>query len=211
VQDGLTAGRPPPKEPEGILMTVPAGLVTESVAQARRVLGPYRDADWSVPALDLDWSCWQAGVHIADCLVFYASQIIDQEPGSWVPFELVMDGDATPDGLLRMIGVGGAILERTVAAAGPADRGYHVYGTSDAGGFAAMGAIETLIHTYDIARALGADWRPPGELCAPVLARLFPAAPGGDPQAVLLWCAGRSELGDRPRRTEWQWDGTVRD
>ncbi len=191
-------------------MTVPAGLVTGTVAQARGVLSRYRDVSWSVPALDLDWSCWQAGVHIADSLVFYASQIIDREPDSWVPFELVMEDDATPAGLLRAIGVGGAILERTIAAADPADRGYHVYGTSDPGGFAAMGAVETLIHTYDIAAALGSDWRPPGELCAPVLARLFPDAPEGDPQAVLLWCTGRSPLGNRPRRTQWQWDGTVR-
>jgi hypothetical protein len=198
------------KAGKGFLMTVPPGLVTDAVAEARRVLGPCRDADWSVPALELDWSCWQAGVHVADSLVFYASQIIDQKPASWVPFELVMADDATPDDLLRAIGVGGAILDRTVTAADPADRGYHIYGSSDAGGFAAMGAIETLVHTYDIAQALGTDWRPPGELCAPVLDRLFPDAPAGDPQAVLLWCAGRSTLGDRPRQTDWRWDGTVR-
>jgi hypothetical protein len=190
-------------------MTVPAGLVTDAVTEITGVLGPHADADWSVAAHDLDWSCWQTGVHIADDLAFYAAQIIDQRPESWVPFEITMTAGADPDGLLRTISVCGAILDNAVAAAGPADRGYHIYGTSDAGGFAAMGVVETLVHGYDIAQALGTGWRPPGRLCAPVLARLFPGSPDGDPSDVLLWCAGRSSLGDRARRSQWRWDGTV--
>jgi hypothetical protein len=191
-------------------MIVPPDLVTDAVAETRRALGPAMDADWSVRATDLEWSCWETGVHVADCLVFYASQIIDQPAEGYVPFEITMTEDAKPDGLLRTITVGGAILERTVAAAQPSDRGYHVYGTSDADGFAAMGVVETLVHTYDIATALGLDWRPPAAMCSPVLTRLFPDAPAGDPSAVLLWCTGRTVLDDRPRRAEWRWDGTVR-
>jgi len=191
-------------------MLVPPDLVTDAVAETRRALSPAPDADWSVLATDLEWSCWKTGVHIADDLVFYASQIIDQPADGYVPFEITMTDGAKPDGLLRTIAVCGAILQRTVAAALPGDRGYHVYGTSDAEGFAAMGVVETLVHTYDIATALGLDWRPPAGMCVPVLARLFPDAPPGDPSAVLLWCTGRTVLDDRPRLTEWRWDGTVR-
>jgi hypothetical protein len=191
-------------------MLVPPDLVGAAVGVSRRALGPAVDADWSVLATDLEWSCWQTGVHIADCLVFYASQIIDQPAEGYVPFEITMTDGAKPDGLLRTISVGGAILQRTVAAAQPGDRGYHVYGSSDAEGFAAMGVVETLVHTYDIATALGLDWCPPAVMCAPVLARLFPDAPPGDPSAVLLWCTGRTDLDDRPRRAEWRWNGTVR-
>jgi hypothetical protein len=191
-------------------MLVPPDLVTDAVAETRRALGPALDADWSVLATDLEWSCWKTGVHIADDLVFYASQIIDQPAEGYVPFEVTMADGAKPDGLLRTIAVCGAILQRTVAAARPGDRGYHVYGTSDAEGFAAMGVVETLVHTYDIATALALDWRPPAEMCAPVLARLFSDAPPGDPVAVLLWCTGRTVLDDRPRLAEWRWDGTVR-
>jgi len=191
-------------------MLVPPDLVTDAVAETRRALGPALDADWSVLATDLEWSCWKTGVHIADALVFYASQIIDQPAEGYVPFEVTMADGAKPDGLLRTIAVCGAILQRTVAAARPGDRGYHVYGTSDAEGFAAMGVVETLVHTYDIATALGLDWGPPAEMCAPVLARLFPDAPPGDPVAVLLWCTGRTVLDDHPRLAEWRWDGTVR-
>ena len=42
------------------------------------------------------------------------------------------------------------------------------------------------------------------------LARLFPDAPSGDPVDVLLYCCGRAALGELPRQTLWQWDGTVR-
>jgi hypothetical protein len=191
-------------------MSVPADLVGAAVAETRRALWPLVDADWSVPAPDLEWSCWETGVHIADCLVFYASQIIDQPSEGYVPFEITMTSDAKPDGLLRTIAVGGAILQRTVASASPGDRGYHVYGTSDAEGFAAMGIVETLVHTYDIAAGLGLDWVPPAELSAPALGRLFPEAPPGDPSAVLLWCTGRTVLNDQPRQAEWRWDGSVR-
>jgi hypothetical protein len=191
-------------------MLVPPDLVADAVAESRRALGPAEDADWGVLATDLEWSCWQTGVHVADCLVFYASQIIDQPSEGYVPFEITMNDGAKPQGLLRTITVGGAILQRTVAAAQPGDRGYHVYGSSDAEGFAAMGVVETLVHTYDIATALGLDWRPPADICAPALARLFPDAPPGDPSAVLLWCTGRTVLDDRPRLAEWRWDGTVR-
>jgi CobB/CobQ-like glutamine amidotransferase domain len=79
-------------------------------------------------------------------------------------------------------------------------------------GFAAMGVVETLIHTFDVVRGLNpADpWRPPAALAAPVLARLFPHAPSGDPTDVLLYCCGRASLGQLPRQTEWQWDSTLR-
>jgi hypothetical protein len=192
-------------------MPVPPHLVADAVAETRRALTPAVDSDWSVLASELEWSCWKTGVHVADDLVFYASQIIDQPAEGYVPFEITMTDGAKPDGLLRTIAVCGAILQNTVAAAQPGDRGYHVYGTSDAEGFAAMGVVETLVHTYDIGRALGLDWRPPADMCAPVLARLFPDAPPGDPSAVLLWCTGRTILDGRPRRAQWRWDGTVRD
>lgn len=191
-------------------MSIRAGLVTDAATACREALGPNAGADWTVPAGDLEWSCWYTGVHLADDLAFYASQIIDQPASGYVPFEIAMDDDATPDGLLRTIAVFGVVLERVVAASDSADRGFHVYGTSDAEGFAAMGVVETLVHTYDIAAGLGAPWLPPSDLCTPVIDRLFPDAPGGDPSDVLLWCTGRRGLDDRPRQTGWRWDGTVR-
>jgi hypothetical protein len=48
---------------------------------------------------------------------------------------------------------------------------------SDPEGFAAMGVVETLVHTHDLAEGLGLAWTPPSDLCSRVLARLFPDAP----------------------------------
>lgn len=64
----------------------------------------------------------------------------------------------------------------------------------DAASSAAMGLVETLVHTHDLARGLGLDWDPPAEICARVLNRLFPDAPRGtEPWATLLWVTGRAE------------------
>ncbi len=75
-----------------------------------------------------------------------------------------------------------------------------------------MGVVETLIHTFDVVHGLNPEdpWRPSAELAEPVLARLFPEAPAGNPVEVLRYCCGRAPLGDLPRLEEWQWDSRVR-
>ena len=77
-----------------------------------------------------------------------------------------------------------------------------------------MGAVEGLVHTWDISTALGGQWHPPASLSAPVIDRLFPDAPNVadvDAGAVLLWCTGRIALADHPRRASWRWYSAVRD
>jgi hypothetical protein len=67
-----------------------------------------------------------------------------------------------------------------------------------------MGVVQTLVHTHDMAEALGLEWVPPAELCARALARLFPQAPKkADPWLTLLWATGRGELPGHPRLTRW--------
>jgi hypothetical protein len=196
-------------------MTVTADHVRQAAAEAHRALEPVADADWSVPAADLEWSVWKTGEHVADDQVFYAAQLIARPTHrqGYTPFEIKMwDEDARNEGLLRTIDVCAEILARVVETTGPDVRGYHVYGSSDAEGFAAMGAVETLIHTYDMTHALGLDWRPPADLSSVILERLFPEAPAGDHIDVLLWCCGRTALGDRPRQADdWRWEGRPRD
>ncbi|WP_233575930.1 hypothetical protein [Saccharopolyspora rhizosphaerae] len=90
-------------------------------------------------------------------------------------------------------------------------RSFHVYGTSDPEGFAAMGIVETLVHTHDVIEDLPLTWNPPAEVCTKVLDRLFPDAPTStDPWTTLLWSTGRAELPGRPRLTTWRWYGTPR-
>lgn len=133
-------------------------LVRDAVAETRRALLPAVEADWSVPAHELEWSCWDTGLHIADDLLFYAMQVIDQTPGGYVPVELRMWDGAQPEGMLRSILTCGEILAIVSASAPPDARGHHTYGVSDPEGFAAMGVLETVVHTYDIALGLGWGW-----------------------------------------------------
>jgi hypothetical protein len=176
-------------------------------------LAAYADRDWQqIPAADLAWSCRQTALHMADCLYFYAMQIVYGQKDDYLCTELALDDSASPPRLLAALSAHAELLHRIARSADPDGRAHHNYGVSDPAGFAAMGVVETLIHTFDVVRALNAadPWRPPAALAAPVIGRLFPRAPSGDPTDVLLYCCGRAALGEMPRQTQWQWDGTVR-
>ena len=191
-------------------MMVMPDLVAEATSEMRRALGHSLSSDWNVLAADLEWSCRGTAAHVVDDLFSYASQVLAQPVDGYLPIEAMVEDEATPEDLLRSIAMCGELL-RLSAASAPRDvRAWHPYGTSDPEGFAAMGVVEVLVHTHDISGGLGVGWNPPARLCAPVLVRLFPDAPQGDPSEVLLWSTGRAALGDRPRRTSWRWDSSVR-
>jgi hypothetical protein len=94
-----------------------------------------------------------------------------------------------------------------VAVTPPDVRACHTFGLGDTEAFAAMGVLETAVHTDDIARGLGVAWRPDDDVCARVLARLMPEVEIDDAGAwgTLLWATGRTELGGRPHRDRWRW------
>ncbi len=185
-------------------------LVGTATEELRRALTPAAEADWSVAAGDVEWSCRRTAAHIADDLFSYASQVLARPVAGYLPVEAVIEERGTNAEVLDVVVMCGDLLRLAVDAAPLEARAWHPCGISDPDGFAAMGALETLVHGYDIARGLGVEWLPPDALCAPVVARLFPDAPAGSPAQVLLHCAGRLPLGDRPRLTEWRWDSTVR-
>ena len=182
-------------------MTGPT-LVAAALAEVLRALRPHADKDWGVPAGALDWSCWRTAEHVAHDLLAYSGQLAAQPIGSYLPMDLTVAPGTSPSGVLDVVQACGTLLRTAVAAAAPATRAWH-WGPTDADGFAALGADELLVHAWDIAQGLHLPWRPPGPLCAAVLARLFPDAPPGDPTDVLLWCTGRTPLGALPRRTSW--------
>ncbi|MFC4857622.1 maleylpyruvate isomerase N-terminal domain-containing protein [Actinophytocola glycyrrhizae] len=200
-------------------MPVSADDVTLSVRLAVDALGAAGDG-WDRQAGEVTWTCWETAEHVADDLFFYATQIArtpPPEPGE-APFTMTArrDGgpvnavsavpESGPAGLLAVVDACGALLAAAVRAAPPDARGHHVFGLADAEGFAAMGVVEVLVHTSDIAAGLGVPWQPPADLCARVLTRLFPDVEvTGDPWRTLLWATGRAELPGRPRRTRWRW------
>lgn len=184
--------------------------VERAAAETVSALAPHSGRDWQVPAGSLDWSCWTTAAHIAHDLTAYASQVASRAPSGYLPLDLRVRPGTPPAEVLTVVSASARLLSTAVTAADPADRAWH-WGPCDPGGFAAMGVAELLLHTYDIARGLGLPWRPPPDLCAPVLARLFPDSPQGPPTESLLWSAGRLALPDRPRRTSWTWRAALTD
>jgi hypothetical protein len=190
-------------------MSALGDLVCSATAEMERALGGSTSDDWTVQAGDVSWTCLDTGAHVADDLFSYASQVLAQPGLGYLPIEAKLEDRATPEALLQCVVMCGHLLRLAVKDTPTTARAWHPNGTADPDGFAAMGILEVLVHTYDIAQGLGLSWEPPPDLCGPVLARLFPEAPDGHPTEVLLWCAGRSSLGDRARLTEWRWDSSV--
>jgi Mycothiol maleylpyruvate isomerase N-terminal domain len=191
-------------------MSSMSDVVGLAVDEMRAALTPASDLTWDVPAGDVEWTCRATAGHVADDLFSYASQVIAQPDCGYLPIEAVMEPRASNAEILRVVAMCGRLLSNAVDSASSDARAWHPHGTSDPEGFAAMGVVEVLVHTYDIAEGLELGWRPPSTLCAPVLQRLFPGAPEGDASHVLLHLTGRQALAGRERLTDWAWDSSVR-
>ncbi|MFI2027732.1 maleylpyruvate isomerase N-terminal domain-containing protein [Streptomyces buecherae] len=204
---------------------VTADDLEQAVRHAVATLRQAPAAAWESKAGTLEWDCWETVEHLSDDLFAYAAQLGPAAPPLTgdVPFvwesrrpggpanAIHADRAAGPDGLLQVLEASGALLVAMVRTKPPQVRAHHVFGASDPEGFAAMGLVETLVHTHDLAEGLGLDWTPPADVCARVLARLFPDAPHTtDPWPTLLWSTGRAELPDHRRLTKWRWYGAPR-
>ncbi|MFD8649857.1 maleylpyruvate isomerase N-terminal domain-containing protein [Streptomyces mirabilis] len=189
------------------------------------VLREAPSAAWEGKAGSLEWDCWETVEHLSDDLFAYAAQLGPKTPplDGEVPFvwesrrpggpanAIHANRKAGPAGLLQVLEASGSLLVAMVRTTPPQTRAHHVFGVSDPEGFAAMGIVETVVHTHDLAQGLGLTWSPPADLCSRVLARLFPDAPSStDPWLTLLWATGRAELPGHPCLTTWCWDGTPR-
>lgn len=142
-------------------MTVTADLISSSTASMQHALVDAVDRDWSVAAGDLDWSCRDTTVHVADDLFSYASQVVAQTPQGYLRIEASVEATAAPHSLLQCLVMCGELLRLAVSTAAPNTRAWHPYGTSDPEGFAAMGVTEVLVPTYDVASGLAIAWTPP--------------------------------------------------
>lgn len=180
---------------------------------------------WDGKAGTLEWDCWETVEHLSDDLFAYAAQLGPRQPplDGEVPFiweprrpggpanAIHADRAAGPVGLLQVLEASGALLIAMTRTAPATTRSYHGFGISDPEGFAAMGVVETLVHTDDLAAGLGLKWTPPDDVCARVLHRLFPTAPREmPPWPTLLWATGRGELPGRERLASWRWYGEPR-
>ncbi|MFI0980531.1 maleylpyruvate isomerase N-terminal domain-containing protein [Streptomyces sp. NPDC021093] len=205
-------------------MTVTPADIRLAAALSASTLRRARDADWSVRADALEWDCWETAEHLIDDLFSYAVQLASERTDIDVPFRYTQETPSSPynavradraagvDGLLVALDSAAGLLHAVTATKPPGARAHHVFGVSDPEGFAAMGIVETLVHTHDLATGLGIDgWEPPADLCARTLHRLFPDAPADTPPwPTLLWATGRGDLPGRTRPGKWRWYGEPR-
>jgi uncharacterized protein (TIGR03083 family) len=196
-------------------MTVTADDLEAAVATMVTTLRPATRRDWSVPAGAVEWDCWHTAEHIGDVLLSYAGQLVAQPTTRYVRFMANADKDAAAAEVLEFAEAGGRILAATVRTSPPQVRAYHPTGMADPEGFAGMGCVEALVHGHDIGQGLGLALDPPREVCARVLARMFPHAVADlaslDPWSGLLWATGRIPLPGRPRVEQWRWRGAPPD
>ncbi|MFG3442989.1 maleylpyruvate isomerase N-terminal domain-containing protein [Nonomuraea sp. NPDC047897] len=190
-----------------------AELPTEAAAHVLPLMEKGLDQDWSRPAGETDWSLRELIDHITLGVMGYAGLLVARPADRYIALRTGNDPHAPVAECLESITIAATLLSHTVRATGPEVRAHHPWGTSDRTGFAAMGAVEILVHAHDMTRTLGFDWTPPDDLAEPVVERLFPAAPAGHaPGRTLLWACGRVALPGLPRlpRGGWQWSGEVR-
>jgi hypothetical protein len=214
-----------PRSTEAGRLPVTADDVDQAVQLAVAALREAPPAAWDGKAGSLEWDCWETVEHLSDDLFAYAAQIgprtppLDREvPFAWErrrpggPANAIhADRAAGATGLLQVLEASGALLVAMVRTTPATIRAHHSYGVSDPEGFAAMGVVETLVHTHDLAEGLGFAWDPPADLCSRVLTRLFPDAPEDSARwPTLLWATGRAELPGHPRLTSWRWYGAPR-
>lgn len=194
--------------------------VLAAAETCERMLEPHLGADWDATVPGLDFTVSTVVGHAARACLWYAVCIWSGHAKS--AFKVQVVPDTANERLLTSL----TSAARTLAAgidAAPADtRGYHLFGSPDPDGFAAMACDELLVHGDDAARALHAPFAPDPELAAAVLARLFPwqeRKAGEDPWKQLLWANGRIDLAGRPHQERWRWhcepladwDGTTPD
>ncbi|MFB7656455.1 MULTISPECIES: GNAT family N-acetyltransferase [unclassified Streptomyces] len=191
------------------MRTMGGEQVEEAVAGAVALLRTAAGRDWETArAGRLEWSCRYTAEHIAGVLIAYAGQLAGRATEAWVPFEITLDEGTGTEDVLQVIETSGALLAATVRTTPREVRVFHPYPYRSANreGFAAMGLAEVFLHTHDIAEVLGLTYEPPAQLCADVLARIFPhVQPGTDPWRTLLWATGRGDLPGRAPVTEWRW------
>jgi hypothetical protein len=72
-----------------------------------------------------------------------------------------------------------------------------------------MGAVEALVHTYDVSLGLKISWAAPEELAAPVHQHLFTPPPlQHSSWNALLLATGRIPDDDGHISTSWRWHNT---
>jgi hypothetical protein len=193
----------------------PADDLDRAVDSVVATLGPSISQDWQAPAGSLEWSCRFTAEHAAHCLQAYAMQLASRAPAHYVSFFSRALEDSTTAEVLELLEASGRLISAAVRAAKPTDRGFHPFGMADAEGTAGMGCIELLVHAGDIPAGLGRLFEPPPDVCAWILARMFPnryaeleslGSAEIDPWTRVQWATGRIAIPELSAvGSSWRW------
>jgi hypothetical protein len=125
----------------------------------------------------------------------------------FIALRLTRYPQATNDDLVAAVTSTARSLAAIATSTPATTRAYHASGMADPEGFVAMGCVELLVHTRDIAAGLTVELHPPGGVCERVLQRLFPwVTHASPPWERLLWATGRAALPEAAALDEsWQW------
>lgn len=166
------------------------------------------DADWSVPAGTLEWSCVATADHAVDCVYapafFLASR---RTTGYPVAGSNLMLGDSgTPELLVESLQIATRIVTAVVAAAEPQATAAIFQGPTVLIGsppdFLPRAAVELILHAHDVCLGLDVPFEPPAGLCFRLREHTRPwpmwthewsgLAETDDPWGDLLTCSGRT-------------------
>ncbi len=185
--------------PRKVPMVVGAQDVRLTSRWCHDILEPHVERDWRVKAGSLDWDCRTTVGHIADALGFYAAHL-GVRAKKWLKFDVVPHADALNLHLVRLVEAMGEVLAQVIEAAPDDVLAFHHSGMRDKESIAAMGCLEILVHTGDVAEGLGIEIEAPAERCRRVVEQLFAEAPRDlDAWDVLWWATGRGDLPGRER------------
>jgi hypothetical protein len=83
-------------------------------------LAGYTDLDWlQPPAAYPYWNCWQAALHMVDCLYLYAMQVVYGQPDGYLCTTLALDDSASPPRLLAALNAHAELLHRIARSTDP--------------------------------------------------------------------------------------------
>lgn len=181
------------------------GAVTECV----RVILAGAASNWAAPAGRLEWDCRTTVVHLASDFVGYAGQLTAPRTRGYVPFDVILDGEPTAEGLAEVVLATGGLLSSVCRTTDTDVVSWHPFGMAGPVDFCAMGVVEALVHTHDLSEGLDVSWQAPDSLADRVLRHLFPLVARADSAwRTLLVATGRvpDEIG--VFATSWRWQNT---
>lgn len=168
------------------------------------------DDDWASPAATLEWSRFETADHTIDCVFSYAFFLASRSQDAYPPFGEVhaLDGATRRDlvdGLRAMTN----LLTAAVTTAPPETRSIIWRRPKPTTGapndFAARGAHELALHTYDICAGTDVAFNPPRDLCQRLVDHTVDWPYGtlqrtDDPWSDLLARSGRAGSAQREAR-----------